>query len=54
VAVQVDLLKNSGLELIKRMNEITHLQLAVHSKLLKGMLLTPQQHMQRLSASRSR
>jgi hypothetical protein len=36
VAVQVDLLKNSGLELIKRTNEITHLQLAcklMHSSL---------------------
>ncbi|CAK9231393.1 unnamed protein product [Sphagnum troendelagicum] len=34
--VQVDLLKNSGLELIKRMNEIAHLQLAcklMHSSL---------------------
>ncbi len=34
--MQVDLLKNSGLELIKRMNEITHLQLAcklMHSSL---------------------
>jgi hypothetical protein len=39
VAVQVDLLKNSGLELIKRMNEITHLQLAcklTHSSLKAG------------------